>query len=733
MPNVESMEKSAGDTAVFAAPVLSPLASLGPPPPKFGMFQPPTMINRVEKEWREVLRDCHYPADVLVVDFETYFDPDYHMGRDGKALSTIEYVQDKRFEILGCGFLLVRSGVNYPNYEGDTVFRVGEADVRSYLGWMQREFGTNLEGCTVVAQNAVFDCTVLARRLGILPPRIIDILGLARHWHSRSNNDLDALCKRHKLKQKGDTKEFSGATLRHRWYKPPGKKSLPIQRPLATDEQIVALSAYGGNDVAREWEVFTILLPKLSNPATELRLMNHTLNLYLHPTLGVDYARATDLQTQMQKKMNDAVAATGVTPDELSGDKSFARILDLALIQAGDDVARYYKRDKNGKAILAIAKTDDARSQLENHTSEAVRTLMAGRIALESWPKHVLRTRRFANMAKCDGNRLPISLKYCGAHTRRWSGGEKVNAQNLGSKGHELANAVREIIVAPPGQILAIVDAAQIEARGLAWIAGQTDLCRDFEETDQNPKAITDVYTKFASDVLGYQVRKPAKEGGIPEIERRMGWARNSVGKIGVLGCGYGMGATKAEALGEGKIDFEQAEKIVKTYRDKNRFITKFWRDIEKAFAYTAKYRKPCALARNLGFSSADSCDVIITLPSGGELKYHHVKLEAGQYGDVIKVFNDQEKKWEHTWGGSLTENVVQAISRDILGEAILRDETRGVRIALHCHDETIALGPEEAGPRMLAISIEELSRRPVWAPDWPLAAEGKLSKCYRK
>ena len=248
------------------------------------------------------------PAPILVIDFETFFDDEYHMGRDAKALTTIEYVQDARFEVLGCGFLRIPGDVNGVDHEGQTTFKIGEEAVADHLGWLVDQFGDNLERCTCTAQNAVFDCTILARRYGIHPPHIIDILGLARHWHSRSNNDLAALCKRHGLKDKGETSDFKGLTLRTRFKRAKGRgPKMPILMPKATDEQLGKLSEYGLNDVIQEWILFTLLLPKLSNAPVEIALMNHTLNLALQPSLEVDYARAEEIKGKMQAELDEAV------------------------------------------------------------------------------------------------------------------------------------------------------------------------------------------------------------------------------------------------------------------------------------------------------------------------------------------------------------------------------------------------------------------------------------------
>jgi DNA polymerase len=693
--------------------------------------------------WADVLRRCGWPTDVVVIDFETFFDDEFHMSRgSGDGLSTIEYVQDARFEVLGCSFTLMRADAPGDNYITTTNFAHGD-DVRLMLTMLQGRYGENLERCTVVIQNANFDALVLARRYGIHPPRVIDVLALSRHWHARSKHDLDTQAKRHDLIEKGDTAEFKGCTNRVRFFIPKSRKKgpkLPKQMPLMTGEQKQKLADYANNDAMREWELFTILLPKLSNPAVELQLIHHTLELWTKPTFRVDFAKAEELIGLMRAEVTKATAdlyvqefsaeageyvRRQITIEEISGNNSYEALLVDALKEAGDNPQKYFKPIKGGKYKLADAKDDAERELLLKHENERVRLLANARAAIKSWPIHIARVERIVRMAKADGGWLGVPLAYYGAHTGRWSGKEKINLQNLPKQG--LLALIRNLLIAPEDYILVIVDAAAIEARVLAWLAGQWDLVDQFA-------AGAEIYCGFASKVLGWAVRKPKKRGGIPEIEKRMTWARNSIGKIGVLGCGYGMGTDKIFDMADGAIDRETADKIKVTYRTENKAIVQFWSDIEKAFIYTAKYRRSCALARGLRFDSAPDCDVVMTLPNGREIKYAKVRIEQGDYGnDTIRVYNATEHKWEYIWGGTLTENAVQAISRDVLAEAMLRVEARGHRVGIHVHDEIVPVVPKAIGEEVLKLSIEEMSRVPTWGERMPLGAEGCLSPCYKK
>jgi DNA polymerase len=138
-------------------------------------------------------------------------------------------------------------------------------------------------------------------------------------------------------------------------------------------------------------------------------------------------------------------------------------------------------------------------------------------------------------------------------------------------------------------------------------------------------------------------------------------------------------------------------------------------------------------MARGLRFDSAPDCDVVLTLPNGRELKYPKVKIVSGERGDKIEIYNSVEHRWEHCGAGTLTENVVQAMSRDILAECFLRLEDRGYHTAFHCHDEVVPVVAIAVGPACLEAAIEEMSRVPEWAPRMPLGAEGCLSAHYKK
>lgn len=649
---------------------------------------------------RDILKQAGYPERVLTLDLECYFDSKYSL----KEMSGIEYVQSSEFELLAVGLKLENAPAAV--YMGDQELATRLPDLNEW---------------TVLCHNAAFDLLVLDRRFGIRPPFVLDTLALARHWDSRSKHDLGSLCQRFKLPDKGDTQNFNGWTFRERYFTS-GRNKAQQQRPIFTPEKIEAMRDYCANDVEQTYALAGILLPKLSNPSTELRLAKHTLDLMLSPRLKLDKTKAAELLFGMTAEIEKAVAESGYTAKEISANKTYEKLLVVALRAADDDPRQYFKTTAKGTYKLADAKADPFAGELLVHKDEAVRKPALARKAIKSWPLHMKRVERMIRIANCDGGWLGIPLNYHGAHTGRWSGGGKWNPQNFPKQGHPLIVAMRGLIVPPAGHKLVIVDAAQIEARVLAWAAGQDDLCDKFRSN-------ADVYCEFATKVLGFRIRK-AKKGSDPEpLRKRLQWARDSIGKVGVLGCGYGMGAAKACGYAQGAITLDMAERVVGTYRKENPRIVEYWYRVERAFKAVAKGLPPVNLGRGVIVHSVPDCDACITLPNGRKLYYQRVRSTS----EGLEIFSEMTGTWERTWGGSLVENIVQAISRDILAEAMLKLEAYGYHTALHAHDELVIVEREELTKTALDEVLYTFSESPVWAKDCPLAAEGFITERYGK
>jgi DNA polymerase bacteriophage-type len=294
-----------------------------------------------------------------------------------------------------------------------------------------------------------------------------------------------------------------------------------------------------------------------------------------------------------------------------------------------------------------------------------------------------------------------------------------------GSVSGPLTKILRPVLVASPGCRLLVSDFSGIEARVLAWLAGEEKKLQVFRDYDA--KIGPDVYKVNAAAVYD----KPATE--ITKDERQ-------TGKVCELGTGYQMGAAKlaATALNIGVvIDEAFAAEIVRKWRDAHPNIVKYWWNLNDA-AMAAVVDGGEHRVRNVSFH-VDGRFLFFTLPSGRRLAYcdPEVRDEPTQWGMKPQLsymgINSYSKKWERlrTYGGKLAENVTQAVSRDFLADAIVRLELTGYPVYFHVHDEIVSERPHGAG------SIREMEQvmcqLPAWGSGCPIAAEGFESERYRK
>ncbi len=656
-------------------------------------------------DYIDILKLVDYPETCLVIDFETYFAKGYGF----KELSTIEYINHRLFDFTGMGTQILNDPV-----AGDCAPRFRfKPEIESRIKNLQASFGLNFDAVTVVIKNAKFDATILVEKFGINPPYIIDIDDLLRHYDARMSHRMKDVTEMFGLKSKGDTMQFKG-----------------LHYGQMDNQKRLELQSYGLTDISIETKLFKILLPLLSNPCMEIPLARHTLDLYLRPRIQFDFQKAKILQGKMQDKIDAVVVETGVSKTDLSGNKTFKKLLEAALPE-GEGVPM--KLGKRGN-IPAFAQQDDGCKWLLAHPVKEVRDLMKARQMVKSWPLHIKRIQNMTNQAIVTGGKLRIPLHYYGAHTGRWSGGEGINVQNLGGRGRTgsgidpLISSMRSLLYTPNMFTFSITDSAQIEARLLAWIAGQDDLVEGFKNGE-------DIYSVFATGLFGCEVRKPKKTDS--DADRKILKIRRGFGKDAILGCGYGMGAKKfyqrcrensdlRPLFDSGEYDFKFIDNLIGTYRTTYREIVCFWKKIEKMFKWVIKYphetvvdshELPRLTLRKKGNT------VHLELPSDRELTYRHCRIDSK--GTICW-------HWGKLWGGSITENIIQAIARDLLGYWILEFEKNHFPVVHHSHDEIITLVREND---MVALpeQIKLMCQGPAWAEGLPLGAEGELSKVYKK
>lgn len=653
--------------------------------------------------WQDVLHRAGYPTTAVVLDFETYFDKDYTL----KKMTAVEYVCDSRFEITGLG-------VQQIGYK--TAFLPGPDQTKDWLLALNTEHGPALSDYTIVCQNAKFDCLILKEHFGIAPKYTVDLVDLDRMWDARASHRLKNMASRWNTPAlKGDTNQFKGYRYGD-----------------MTPEMQEALAEYCKNDVDIEAHILQKLLPLIPIPQIELPLATQTLRLFLEPQIGVDVELGEKLKREMRlevlmPRLELRKLGVPASKTSISKNKKFVELLGRYT-----DVPM--KQGKNG-LIPALAKDDEGLRELLNDSEPEVRLLAEARQKIKSWPLHIARVDRLMNQAKVRDGLIGVPLNFYGAHTGRWSGGEKTNLQNLGGAGrggsgtHPLIQQIRHMLVAPPGYVFGVNDYKQIEARMLAWMAGQKDLVQGFANGE-------DIYSDFMRETFGWHVRKPDKKTDPPPVKKLL-TIRRGFGKDAILGCGYGMGNNRfydrcwanddlRPMFHSGQYDWDFIDKLIKTYRRKYSKIPEFWRSLEKSWRFVTKFANESVThpTTPLGFMHKDGA-TFINLPSGRFLRYSHAR---------VKRDNRLSYRWNsNIWGGFLTENVVQAASRDVMGEALLRLDAAGFNIVLHVHDEIICLFEKDRAEE----DLEEMSRIMSIVPDWatglPVAVDAKLCERYEK
>lgn len=289
-----------------------------------------------------------------------------------------------------------------------------------------------------------------------------------------------------------------------------------------------------------------------------------------------------------------------------------------------------------------------------------------------------------------------------------------------------LSQLVRTALIAPEGMTYCVADFSAIEARVVSWLAD--------EEWRMNV---------FRGDGKIYEAAG-ARMFNVPIETITKGSDLRAKAKNAELALGYGGSLGAMKRMGGDKMGMSDAEMmhIVKLWRDADPAIVKLWGEIERCAHDAVKYRREIiGTPRNLKFN-CNGDYLMITLPSGRSLYYYHPTFKQKMVGRRMsnllyyEGLNQETKAWGQidTYGGKLTENIVQAISRDLLGYAMINLEANGFGITMHVHDEAIAEVPDDGhAEEHLKEMIKIMSKAPDWASDLPLNAAGFTSKYYQK
>jgi DNA polymerase I-like protein with 3'-5' exonuclease and polymerase domains len=586
-------------------------------------------------------------VDIITLDFETYYAQDYTLSKG----TTEEYIRSPRFEVIG-----VAVKVN----DGPTEWFSGtHEETRAFLS--RYDWANSF----ALAHNTMFDGAIMSWRFGIKPKVWLDTLCMARALHGvEVGGSLKAVAERYGVGEKGT--EVVAAK---------GKRRADF-----TDEELARYASYCVNDVDLTRDVFKIMVEKF--PKQELKLIDLTLRMFIDPVLDLDTGLLETHLDKIKDWKDELLDKSGTTKEDLMSNPKFAELLK------GLDVDPPMKiSPTTGKETYAFAKTDEGFKALAEDEDVRVQALVAARLGNKSTLEET-RTQRFIDISK--RGLLPVPIRYYAAHTGRWGGDDKINLQNLPSRGPN-AKALKRSIIAPEGQMIVEADSAQIEARVLAWLAEQEDLVTAFANKE-------DVYRKMASKIYGVQEEDVTKE-------------QRFVGKTTILGAGYGMGAPKFQlqlkSFGT-DIELHEAQRIIKIYREANGMISKLWKDANNSIKYMYQ-------GSVLQFGRQGVLEVVdggVRLPSGLVMRYDDLRGEQDEKG--VEYTYKTRRGRTRIYGGKVIENVCQGIARCIIGEQMLKIAKR-YRVVLTVHDSIACCVPYYEADYCKAY-VEECMR---WTPDW--------------
>ena len=405
--------------------------------------------------------------------------------------------------------------------------------------------------------------------------------------------------------------------------------------------------------------------------------------------------------------------------------------------------------------------------EAQNLQKETVSDLLAG--ALPEKARRVLEIRRelgktsnkkysALETALCDDGRVRGLLQFYGANrTGRWAG-RIVQPQNLprtyingallpvargltkrrsgpglklifGSTADTLSQLIRTAFVAAPGQTLIDADFSAIEARVIAWLAGEQWTLDVFRTHGK-------IYEATAAQMFGVPIEKIKK--GNPEYSY---WQK---GKVATLALGYQGGTGSLVSMGALRMGLDEDElpDIVSRWRQSNPAVVNLWYTLDAAARAVAEQGRTVPLRNGLltlarEYDPLNGLDFLtIRLPSGRKLYYPHPHMGVNRFGNASVCYwgvSQTTKKWQEieTYGGKLAENITQAVARDCLAEAIERLEAAGYRVVFHIHDEVVIEAP--AGEADLDDVARIMSMPPSWAPDLPLNADGWVNPFFKK
>lgn len=604
--------------------------------------------------------------NIITIDFETYYGKDLGF----KTHTTEEYVRHEDFEVIGVAVAV--------DDKEATWFSGPASEIKTFLNKF------DWSNSFALAHNTQFDGAILNWIFKIQPKGYLDTLCMARALHGvEAGGSLKALAERYKIGVKGT--EVDDAY---------GKR-----RKDFTPEALEQYGSYCRNDVGLCKTLFNIFMEKF--PVKELKVIDTTLRMFVEPSLRLNLPMLESHLETVKERKAKLLAVAQADKDSLMSNDKFAELLMLLGVEPPTKISA-----RTGKQAWAFAKTDEEFKALLEHTDMRVQALVSARLGNKTTLEET-RTQRFIDIALRGS--LPVPIKYYAAHTGRWGGDDKINLQNLPSRGQN-ANKLKLSIEAPEGYVIIDSDSSQIEARTVAWLAGQTDLVESFDRGE-------DVYKIMASAIYGKDESEITKE-------------ERFVGKTTILGAGYGMGGakfqTQLKTFGV-EMQADECARIISVYRSRYSKVPALWRQAQQCVE---------ALVTRQGATFGEVDAVVFDASQGGFL------LPSGlwqKYEGLTKVF-DPEGKAQYQYktrkgvvkiyGGKVVENICQAVARCVIAEQMLKIAKR-YKVVLTVHDAVACIAKEDEAKEAQDYVEQCMRWRPTWCQTLPLNCESGVGRSY--
>lgn len=622
----------------------------------------------------------------IFLDFETYWSATHDIKKCG---GPIRYVVHPDTEIQSCS---IKIG------DGETEVYFGEqiAEAFAKIDWADAmAIGHNMSG---------FDALILAWRYRIKPKAWGCTLAMARPVFAKTVGvSLRAVSEALGV---GEKLSLEATNTK-------GKKLVDF-----TPSEIESMRAYNKVDTELCAGIFEKLYPLIG--VKELKTIDATIRMFVEPKFVTDkelLIRTLEIvdaeKIAVLEKIADKFDIIGDDRVEqvkklLASAPKFSKILTDLGVEVPTKIS-----PRTGKECPALAKTDQGMLDLLEHPDEQVQAVASARMDVKST---ILQTRMKSFLDNTVGGRLPMPLNYAGADTTgRWSG-FLFNPQNLpriNPNKPKHSDALRKSLGVPKGKIVIVADQSGIELRVNHYL-WKVDSSMELYKQD----ALADLYKAFAAEMYSISPEDVDKN-------------QRQLAKIAQLGLGYGAGAKTferiAKMMGGIQITPEESKQVVDKWRKAYQKIVSGWKSFDNCIPYMAsgEYQP----IDPWGFCITEKHSV--RLPSGRLIRYPHLRRMEDDKGK--KQFYYGEGRFKSSiYAGKGVENLVQAISRDIINDNMLEFKKQtGINPSLLVHDEIVCVVDEKEADSLLATLQDIMRTSPVWWPEIVLWSEGDKAYTY--